>query len=92
MDKESFRELGSIAGHAKYHPDGTVQSYTGANFIAGRGKIKGRDVVVAADDFAIRGGHADGAVWGKSLYAEQFARKMKMPMVTRKALIETHKI
>ncbi|RCH83027.1 hypothetical protein CU098_005455, partial [Rhizopus stolonifer] len=81
LDKESFRELGSIAGHAKYHPDGTVQSYTGANFIAGRGKIKGRDVVVAADDFAIRGGHADGAVWGKSLYAEQFARKMKMPMV-----------
>ncbi|EIE81855.1 hypothetical protein RO3G_06560 [Rhizopus delemar RA 99-880] len=81
LDKGSFREIGSIAGHAKYTKDGSLQGYTGANFIAGKGKVANRDVIVAADDFAIRGGHADGAVWGKSLYAEQLARKLKIPMV-----------
>lgn len=49
--------------------------------MAGKGTVANRDVIVAADDFAIRGGHADGAVWGKSLYAEQLARKLKIPMV-----------
>lgn len=58
-----------------------MESYTAANFVAGKGTVAKRDVIVAADDFAIRGGHADGAVWGKSLYAEQLARKLKIPMV-----------
>lgn len=49
--------------------------------MAGKGTVAQRDVIVAADDFSIRGGHADGAVWGKSLYAEQLARKLKIPMV-----------
>ncbi|CEI87730.1 hypothetical protein RMCBS344292_02139 [Rhizopus microsporus] len=81
LDKGSFREIGSIAGNARYSKDGSLQSYTGANFVAGKGTVAGRDVIVGADDFAIRGGHADGAVWGKSLFAEQLARKLKVPMV-----------
>ncbi|GAA5807318.1 hypothetical protein MFLAVUS_000676 [Mucor flavus] len=81
LDTGSFREIGSVAGNAKYKADGTVESYTAANFICGKGTVSQRDVIVAADDFAIRGGHADGAVWGKSLYAEQLARKLKVPMV-----------
>lgn len=58
-----------------------MESYTAANFVAGKGTVDKRDVIVAADDFSIRGGHADGAVWGKSLYTEQLARKLKIPMV-----------
>lgn len=59
--------MGSVAGNAKYNKDGSVESYTAANFVAGKGTVAQRDVIVAADDFAIRGGHADGAVWGKSV-------------------------
>ncbi|KAI9283373.1 ClpP/crotonase-like domain-containing protein [Sporodiniella umbellata] len=70
LDPAGFREVGSIAGLAKYHPDGTLKS-----------QVEARDVIVAAGDFVIRGGHADGAVWGKSLFAEQLARRVKMPMV-----------
>ncbi|EPB92211.1 hypothetical protein HMPREF1544_01036 [Mucor circinelloides 1006PhL] len=81
LDNDSFLEVGSVAGNTKYNKDGSVESYTAANFVAGKGKVENRDVIVAADDFAIRGGHADGAVWGKSLYAEQLARKLKIPMV-----------
>lgn len=29
--------------------------------------MNSRPVIVAADDFSIRAGHADGAVWGKSV-------------------------
>ncbi|KAI9018129.1 carboxyl transferase [Phycomyces nitens] len=80
-DKGSFREIGSFAGKAKYNKDGSVESFSPGNFIAGKATANGRSVIVAADDFSIRGGHADGAVWGKSLYAEQLARKLKIPMV-----------
>lgn len=89
LDKGSFREIGSIAGNARYSKDGSLQSYTGANFVAGKGTVVGRDVIVGADDFAIRGGHADGAVWGKSLFAEQLARKLKVPMVSHSMIIKT---
>lgn len=67
LDTDSFQEIGSVAGNAKYNKDGSVKSYTAANFVAGKGQVNKRDVIVAADDFAIRGGHADGAVWGKSV-------------------------
>lgn len=67
LDNGSFLEVGSVAGNTKYKKDGTIESYTAANFVAGKGKVEDRDVIVAADDFAIRGGHADGAVWGKSV-------------------------
>jgi acetyl-CoA carboxylase carboxyltransferase component len=67
VDKDSFVEVGSVAGKGKYNQDGTVESYTPANFVSGKATVDKRDVIVAADDFSIRGGHADGAVWGKSV-------------------------
>ncbi|ORZ02203.1 carboxyl transferase [Syncephalastrum racemosum] len=81
VDKDSFQEFGSVAGRALYNPDGTVKSYSAANFIAGKALVDQRPVMVGADDFSIRAGHADGSVWGKSILAEQSARKFKIPMV-----------
>lgn len=76
-DKESFQEFGSIAGIAKYNPDGSLKSYTPANFIAGKATVQKRPVIVAADDFSIRAGHADGSVWGKSVKFTLSSRKKK---------------
>ncbi|KAI8369646.1 carboxyl transferase [Radiomyces spectabilis] len=81
VDEGSFREIGSIAGRTQYNNDGSMEDYVPANFVAGKATISKRDVILAADDFSIRGGHADGAVWGKSLYAEQLARKLRIPIV-----------
>ncbi|KAI9316820.1 carboxyl transferase [Dichotomocladium elegans] len=81
VDPESFIEIGAIAGRAKYNEDGSVKGYTPANFIAGKATVDQRPVIVAADDFSIRAGHADGAVWAKSVMAEQSARKLKVPLV-----------
>lgn len=38
--------------------------------IIGWGKIGSRKVFVTADDFSVRGGHADGGIQGKAAYGE----------------------
>jgi hypothetical protein len=36
----------------------------------GFGKVHNRKVFVTADDFSVRGGHADGGIQGKAAYGE----------------------
>lgn len=48
---------------------------------AGFGAIKGRRVLLTADDFTLRAGHADGALMAKTLYMEQLACFLKVPMI-----------
>ncbi len=67
LDAGSFREVGSLAGFADYDDEGRVAGFTPANHVGGWGKIAGRTAVVCADDFTSRGGHADGAIGGKSV-------------------------
>jgi hypothetical protein len=38
--------------------------------VIGFGRIRGRRVFVTADDFSVRGGHADGGISGKAAYGE----------------------
>lgn len=52
-----------------------------ANNIVGRGEVDGRPVIVSADDFTIRGGHADGAVHRKTQFGEQMSREYRIPMI-----------
>ena len=80
-DGGSFREVGSIAGRARYGEDGTLESFSPSNMLVGRARIEGRPVVFSADDFTVRGGAADGAVWGKLAYAEQMANELAIPLV-----------
>ena len=61
LDKNSFHEIGKIAGKAEYDKEGNLQKFTPSNFVMGRGDINGRKIVVGADDFTVRGGAADAA-------------------------------
>lgn len=80
VDDESFREIGSVAGFAEY--DGPeMTDFTPANFIFGRASLDGRPVVVAGDDFTVRGGAADASIWKKMTYSEAYARELRMPVV-----------
>lgn len=81
LDKGSFREIGKIAGGARYGDDGALDGFTASNFIFGRGRIEGAPVVASADDFTIRGGAADAAIHRKFVLAEQMAHEMKLPLV-----------
>ena len=77
LDKDSFHEIGKIAGKAKYNEKGELEEFTPSNFVMGRGKINGRNVVVGADDFTVRGGAADASISQKQIMSEQFHQLLK---------------
>lgn len=47
------------------------------NQITGWGRLDGRKVLVTADDFSVRGGHADGGIQGKAAFAEVRVRSLR---------------
>ena len=81
LDPESFHELGALAGRASYGPDGALSNFSPTNFLFGRGRIAGRPVVVGGDDFTVRGGAADAAIWEKQVMAEQMACELRLPII-----------
>lgn len=80
-DEGTFREIGSISGVAQYRTDGMFDSLTPSNFVFGRGKIDGRDVVVTGDDFTVRGGSADAMISEKTVQAERMAHELRLPLI-----------
>tara|TARA_Y100001970_G_scaffold27671_1_gene33819 strand:- start:411 stop:1958 length:1548 start_codon:yes stop_codon:yes gene_type:complete len=81
FDKNSFHEIGKIAGKAKYDDNGNLKNFTPANFVMGLGKVDGRNVVVGGDDFTVRGGAADASIAQKQIMAEQLANEYRLPIV-----------
>jgi acetyl-CoA carboxylase carboxyltransferase component len=83
VDRGSWREVGSLAGRMVVDAAAPprLAAVVPANFVGGRALIGGRPVVVAADDFSIRGGHADGALARKQGYTESVARALRLPLV-----------
>ncbi|MCH8842561.1 MAG: methylmalonyl-CoA carboxyltransferase [SAR324 cluster bacterium] len=81
LDPGSFHEIGTIAGTAVYGEDGEIGSFTPANFVVGRGMIEGRRVVVAGDDFTVRGGANDASIKDKLYLSETMALKLRIPIV-----------
>jgi acetyl-CoA carboxylase carboxyltransferase component len=80
LDPGTFHETGALAGKATYE-NGCLVDFRPSNFICGTGRIDGRKVVVAADDFTVRGGAADGAIRGKQEYAERMAHDFRLPII-----------
>ena len=81
LDKNSFHEIGKIAGKTEYDKQGKLKQFTPSNFVMGRGDINGRKVVVGADDFTVRGGAADASIAQKQIMAEQFANEYRLPLI-----------
>lgn len=81
VDENSFREIGKIAGRATYDAHGALTAFTPSNFLFGRARIDGRQVVATADDFSVRGGAADAAIHRKFVLAEQMAHELKTPLL-----------
>ena len=81
LDKGSFHEIGKIAGKATYNDDGELIDLQASNFIFGRGRIDDRTVVVAGDDFTVRGGAADASIITKQVAAEQMANELRLPII-----------
>ncbi len=81
LDPGTFQEIGALTGKVTYGDDGSIIEYQPTNFVAGRGRIDGRPVMVGGDDFTVRGGHADASIWEKQVYAESLSEELQIPMV-----------
>ena len=81
LDPDSFREVGALTGTATYDDAGGLKDFTPTNFVMGSGRVDGRRVVVAADDFTVRGGAADAGIMEKQVYAERMAHDLRLPMI-----------
>jgi acetyl-CoA carboxylase carboxyltransferase component len=80
LDRDSFHETGALAGSGRYQ-DGELVDFTPANMVVGQGRIDGRRVALQGDDFTVRGGAADAAIWEKNAYAERLAHDLRIPLV-----------
>ena len=81
LDKNSFNEVGILAGQSKYDDNGALKEIIPANSIIGHGTINTLPVVVYGDDFTIRGGAADAAIWEKMISAEKLANEYEIPII-----------
>ena len=81
LDPGSFHEIGSVAGKASYDDEGNLLDFNASNTLIGRGRLDGRPIVLQGDDFTVRGGAADAAIWAKSALAEQMANELRLPIV-----------
>ncbi|KAL4934900.1 hypothetical protein BDV06DRAFT_234962 [Aspergillus oleicola] len=85
LDANSFQEIGSLSGTVTWEKIAPQHekplSFTPSNNVQGLGKLRGRRVLLTADDFSLRSGHADGASAGKTIYVEKLALALKIPVV-----------
>jgi acetyl-CoA carboxylase carboxyltransferase component len=81
LDPGSFHETGALAGRADYDEEGNLVGFLPANTVVGQGRIDGRRAVIQGDDFTVRGGAADAAIWEKAVYAERLAHDLRLPLV-----------
>lgn len=76
LDAGSLREVGPIAGVAD--DDG---AFTPANFVLAIGRIGGRHCVAGGEDFTIAAGSPNAAGLRKSVYTEDLALQLRVPLV-----------
>src|SRR4051794_10017830 len=81
FDAGTFHETGALAGKATYGDDGEIDDFLPANVVIGSGRIDGRRALIQGDDFTVRGGAADAAIWQKMVYAERMAHDLRLPLV-----------
>ena len=81
VDKGSFKEIGRLTGLSEYNEDGTLKSLMAVNSVIGHALINKVPTVIYGDDFTIRGGAGDAAIYEKMITAERFANEYRMPLI-----------
>ncbi|MGD9869319.1 MAG: acyl-CoA carboxylase subunit beta [Hyphomicrobiales bacterium] len=83
-DKESFREVGSLAGTGEYDANHRLVNLKPAPYVAGLARIGGRPVAIGGEDFTVRGGTSFGALrrkGGQGGFIEDLAHHYRIPLV-----------
>ena len=66
---------------SKYDENGNLTEFRPANSVIGYGEINTKPIVVYGDDFTVRGGAADAAIWEKMICSEKFANEYCLPLI-----------
>ena len=81
VDKDSFQEIGTLAGRGQYDDNGELREFTPSNFVFGTASVQGRPVIISGDDFTVRGGSADASIIDKRVHAEGLAYEFRLPHI-----------
>jgi len=81
IDQDTFQETGAFTGTAEYDESGKLVKVVPSNIIIGRGRIDGRKVVLAAEDFTVKAGSSEAASPEKMVFAERLAMERRLPLV-----------
>lgn len=85
LDPDTFAEIGSVSGTVTWKKTAPMRetpvSFVPSNNVQGAGLVRGRKVLLTADDFSIRSGHADGASSEKTVYVEKLAVALRLPVI-----------
>lgn len=85
LDPNTFQEIGSVSGTVIWKKTAPMQekpvSFVPSNNVQGAGMLQGRKILLTADDFSIRAGHADGATTGRTAYVEKLAVALRLPVI-----------
>ena len=83
-DRNSFREVGGLAGTGEYDQNNELISVKPSPYVGGLAQIDGRPVAIGGEDFTVRGGTSFGALrrkGGQGGFIEDFAHHYKIPLV-----------
>ncbi|WP_370552587.1 acyl-CoA carboxylase subunit beta [Conexibacter sp. CPCC 206217] len=81
LDPGTWRETGGLAGVGSYDDDGRLVEFAPSTMVVGQGEVDGSAVVVQGDDFTVKGGAGDDAVWRRMTWAERAAHDLRRPLV-----------
>lgn len=82
LDPDSFFEIGALAGAGDYDEQGRLKDFIHSAFVAGLGKVDGRQLCVGGEDFT-QGGGSGGSGGGGSAAAfmQPMAMEYRIPLV-----------
>ena len=80
-DPGSFHEIGKIAGAPVYDEHGQLMDLRASTSVMGRCTVSGRPAMILGDDFTVRGGASDAAIYGKVLMALKMSQEYRMPLI-----------
>ncbi len=84
VDKDSFMEVGQLAGTGEYDEEGHLLKVTPSFYVTGLAKVDGRYMMVGGEDFTIRGGSGGGLEkrkGGQGGFCENMAHMYRIPLV-----------
>jgi acetyl-CoA carboxylase carboxyltransferase component len=81
VDKKSFEEFGTTHGVKRYDEEDQLESFRPGSTVRGFARIEGRSVLIAGQDFTIRGGATEGMIPWRNKGSTALAEEFRLPVI-----------